>query len=81
MKFPTARRTGSPAKRQVGRSGRGINTNSYPQAGRVININLNRPMIEHFTINTKEVKGGLNDLKHQVEEVLLEILNSANAIQ
>ena len=48
---------------------------------RVININLNKPMIEHFTINTKEVKEGLNDFKHKVEEVLLEILNSANAIQ
>ncbi len=49
--------------------------------GRVININLNRPMIEHFTINTKDAKEGLNDFKHKVEEVLLEILNSANAIK
>jgi len=49
--------------------------------GDTINIHLNRPMIEHFTINAKDVKEGLSDFKHKVEEVLLEILNSANAIQ
>ncbi len=50
------------------------------QAGKSVTINLNKPMIEHFTINAKEVKEGLNDLKRRVEEILLEILNSANAI-
>ncbi len=50
------------------------------QGGRTININLNKPMIEYFTINTNGVKEGINDFKHKVEEALLEILNSANAI-
>ncbi len=48
---------------------------------RVININLNRPMIENFSISSNNLNDGLNDIKHKVEEVLLEILNSANAIQ
>ena len=48
--------------------------------GRMININLNRPMIEYFTINTNGVKEGIDDFKHKVEEALLEILSSANAI-
>lgn len=50
-------------------------------SGRIININLNKAMIENFTINTKDIKEGLSDFKHKVEEVLLEILNSANVIQ
>jgi hypothetical protein len=54
---------------------------SKTAVGRTININLNRPMIEHFTINAKEMKEGVDDFKHKVEEVLLEILNSANVIQ
>jgi muramidase (phage lysozyme) len=47
----------------------------------IITINLNKPMIENFTIRTSNIKEGLNDFKHKVEEVLLEILNSANVIQ
>jgi hypothetical protein len=46
----------------------------------VINININKPMIENFTINAKEVKESFNDFKYKVEEVLVEILNSVNAI-
>ena len=46
----------------------------------ITNINLNRPMIENFTVNAGGTESGINDLKNQVEEVLLEILNSANAI-
>ena len=38
-------------------------------------------MIDHFTINVKDTKEGVADLKRKVEEVLLEILNSANVIQ
>ena len=45
---------------------------------RQITINLNRPMIEHFTITTNDSKEGLKDFKHKVEEVLLEILNNVN---
>ena len=48
---------------------------------KTIIINLNKPIIENFIINAKDVKDGLNDFKHKVEEVLLEILNSANVIQ
>ncbi len=47
----------------------------------VININLNKPMIENFSINTNNINEGVNDFRHKVEEVLLEILNSANVIQ
>lgn len=55
--------------------------NSDRSAGRKsIAINLNRPMIENFTINVKDKREGLNDFRHKVEEVLLEILNSANVI-
>lgn len=48
---------------------------------KVINININKPMIENLVINTKGENEGLNDFKHKVEEVLLEILNSANTIK
>ena len=48
---------------------------------RQIVINLNKPLIDHFTINVKDTKEGVADLKRKVEEVLLEILNSANVIQ
>ncbi len=44
-------------------------------------INVNREMIAGgITINAKEVKEGFNDMQRQVEEVLLRILNSANAV-
>lgn len=46
-----------------------------------ISINLNKSLIEHFTINVKDTKEGLIEFKHKVENVLLEILNSANVIQ
>jgi hypothetical protein len=55
----------------------------YPSnrnGNKTININLNKPMIEHFTINAKEGKDDANNFKYMVEEVLLEILNSANVI-
>jgi muramidase (phage lysozyme) len=51
------------------------------QSGTPVIINLNKPLIENFTIKTGNVKDGLSDFKHKVEEVLLEILNSANVIQ
>jgi len=56
-------------------------TNSVtPASGHAININLNKPMIENFTINVKDGKEGIGDFKTKVEGVLLEILNSANVI-
>lgn len=57
-------------------------TNDFTPATRPsITINLNKPMIGNFTISVRDVKDGMNDFKHKVEEVLLEILNSANVIQ
>jgi hypothetical protein len=56
-------------------------TFSKPTAGgKIVSININKPMIENFTINTKEMREGMRDFKHKVEEVLVEILNSAGAI-
>ena len=45
---------------------------------KAIIINLNRPMIEHFTVHVGNSREGVGELKKAVEEVLLEILNSAN---
>jgi hypothetical protein len=45
---------------------------------KAIIINLNRPMIEHFTVHVGNNREGVGELKKAVEEVLLEILNSAN---
>ncbi len=47
---------------------------------RQIILQLNKPMIEHFTIHTAGTSDTLNSLRHKVEEILLEILTSANAI-
>lgn len=47
--------------------------------GRVVNIQLNKPMIENIIINANGTKEGINDLKREVEQALLEILNSAGA--
>ena len=49
-------------------------------SGRVINIHLNKPMIENLVINVKDVKDGMTDFRQKVEEVLVEILNTATAI-
>ncbi len=60
-----------------------INTNyetgkENTRAG-VMNIHLNAPMIGNFTIATNTAREeGLGDFKRKVEEVLLDILNSAN---
>ncbi len=54
---------------------------SEPDRGRTVEINLNRAMIENFSIHTSNTKEGLVDFKSKVEEVLLEILSNANAIQ
>lgn len=48
------------------------NSNSRPGN----NITFNRALIEHFTINVKDSKEGIKDLKRKVEEALLEILNT-----
>lgn len=48
---------------------------------KIINVHINKSLIEHFTINTSSASTGINEFKTKVEEVLLEILNSANVIQ
>ena len=59
---------------------RGERTNSsVSETGKkAITINLNRPMIEHFTVHVGNSREGVGELRKAVEEVLLEILNSAN---
>jgi hypothetical protein len=59
---------------------RGERTNSsVSETGKkAITINLNRPMIEHFTVHVGNIREGVGELRKAVEEVLLEILNSAN---
>ena len=49
-----------------------------PSASSAVTINLNKPMIEHFTVNAKELHEGVNEFKQKVEEVLLEILKNVN---
>ncbi len=52
---------------------------SVPDTGKkAITIHLNRPMIEQFTVHVGSSRDGLGELKRAVEEILLEILNSAN---
>ncbi len=50
----------------------------YETGKKAITINLNRPMIEHFTVHVGNSREGVGELRKAVEEVLLEILNSAN---
>lgn len=48
--------------------------------GRTVTININKPFIEHFIINAKEIREGYDGLKQKVEQILLEILNSVGAV-
>ena len=56
-----------------------INTRDDSMGGKV-NINLNAPLIGCFTVRSEDTGIGRNNLNRQVEEALLEILNSANEI-
>ncbi len=49
-------------------------------SGRMVNVNLNTPLIGNLTMSTTQTMNSLDDLRSKVEEVLLEVLNSANAI-
>jgi hypothetical protein len=53
---------------------------SRDSGNRIVNVNMNRPMIEHFSVHTASEAAGLGDIRYKIEEVLLEILSSANAI-
>ncbi len=73
---------------EIDREKKGINSNTVsvrkPSVGPSLptgnTINFNKALIEHFTINVKDSKEGMNDFKRKVEEVLIEILHSVNTI-
>jgi hypothetical protein len=46
-----------------------------------VNIHLNKSLIDNFSIIVTTATNGIDDLKGKVEEALLEVLNSANAIE
>jgi hypothetical protein len=48
---------------------------------RSVHIHFDKPLIDRFTVEVKDVKDGMGDIKRKIEEVLLEILNSANLIK
>jgi hypothetical protein len=50
-------------------------------SGRTVHIHFDKPLIDRFTVEVKDVKDGMGDIKRKIEEVLLEILNSANLIK
>ena len=45
-----------------------------------VNLHVNKSLIENLTINVRDAKEGINNIKHKVEEALLEIINSASII-
>ena len=45
-----------------------------------VNLHVNKSLIENLTINVRDVKEGINNIKQKVEEALLEIINSASTI-
>jgi hypothetical protein len=51
--------------------------NAATPAHSPVNINLNKPLIQNFSISVKDTKEGITSLRRKVEEVLLDILNSA----
>ena len=55
-------------------------TDNYRQepGARKSTVNINKPMIDQLVINVQSAKEGVENIKHLVEEALLEILNSAN---
>ena len=67
-------------KMDVGAEARGPGLGDREHRRGATIINVNKPLIERFVINTNTVNEGLASFKHRVEEVLIEILNSANTI-
>jgi hypothetical protein len=69
------------AKRQIaGRPERYVMGAKNENTGKVINININKAFVENFSIHAQNVQQGYDNLKQKVEEIFLEILNSANAV-
>ena len=54
-------------------------THAFQSQQRSVHIHMNRPLIENFSITSKDAGSGIAEFRRKVEEVLLEILNSANA--
>jgi len=78
---------GSPVDRETGESDMAEQNNNDQgpdkrgnTAGQIVNINLNTPLIGSLTMSTTNTSNNLDELRYKVEEVLLEVLNSANAI-
>jgi hypothetical protein len=46
--------------------------------GGVIDINLDKPMITHLTIDARDIKEGINNFKLKVDEVFQEVLSAAD---
>jgi len=68
-------------KKKKNYSGTAPEVQSEVGGGKVINININKAFIENFSIHAQNIQQGYDGLKQKVEEIFLEILNSANAIQ
>lgn len=55
-------------------------TDNQRGQNKTVTVNINRPLIEHFSIHTNSMSETTSTIRHKVEEVLLEILESANSI-
>lgn len=76
-RFKTAAATGAFKPFHPGRQ----STHAFQSQQRTVHIHMNRPLIENFSITSKDAGSGIAEFRRKVEEVLLEILNSANAIR
>jgi hypothetical protein len=74
----------SPSGGQEDSSEADVKKRSYKTPGsetKNVNIHLNKSLIDNFSIIVTTATNGIDDLKGKVEEALLEVLNSANAIE
>jgi hypothetical protein len=55
-------------------------TDNQRGQNKTVTVNINRPLIEHFSIHTNSMSDTTSTIRHKVEEVLLEILESVNSI-
>lgn len=50
-------------------------------AARSVTININKALIEHFTVNVKEVKESYDTIKNEVEKTILDVLHYEKLIK
>ncbi len=50
--------------------------NSPGRSGRAVTINVNKPLIDYFTIHVQDAATGLTGFKQKVEQAMIEILSS-----